>query len=510
MRRWCRFLLLVFLLHDRQHFILAVDGDLLLSRHLSPANYDIPITCDWFTGDRCPASLRTWPTKIANYSGWLEQVKSAKKDEWRRMGLYDAIALSGFDLPCNIGLVYAFLGYWSTTANTFVFPWGMMTPTLLDVTAILGLPILGAEAPVLGDIDVADLGIKVSKTSFGYGQFMAHNSRVSPLPVDDVEHHAFLLFGSSDILSAQDQGTQLIRCRRSQIAFGSPLHIGSSSSTHAPTHPQGPLSAAPKAKISLVEAAEDFHADAAVEEMAGDNPPTEVNSADDSEVLVEIVPEDVLLQYFGSVDIAPAPSSPVGIHRERVEESLAKAIPTSKVEFHALGASLFRLSKEANDSPVLAIAYNNMALALNDLFTLHKMNKDSHDEVVAALQHLGSLRQEKKHIQTSFNEGTHLDNKIRELDNQHVVWELDQKAGSERLDQLENEWTVWKNRLSQAMPTLPTNFSEVASEGTYSSVIDTPLSVDLVAQLSADILIDLQSKGIAASVTQEVLPIAEQ
>ncbi|KAK4348241.1 hypothetical protein RND71_034580 [Anisodus tanguticus] len=205
-----------------------------------------------------------------------------------------------------------------------------------------------------------------------------------------------------------------------------------------------------------------------------------------------------------------------------------------------------------------------MALALNELFALHKMAKDSHDEAVAALQHLGSLRKEKNHIQTSFNEvnaerqqsisrrndlqeqlskliqveikainlaiGTlestikaqdssrsslfwhdiHLDNKIRELGNQHVAWELDQKVGSERLAQLENEWTACKNRLDQATPTLPASFFEVVSEGTYSSVMTTPFPVDPVAQLSADILIDLQSETIASSVTQEVLSEFEQ
>ncbi|KAK4342675.1 hypothetical protein RND71_038491 [Anisodus tanguticus] len=257
---------------------------------------------------------------------------------------------------------------------------------------------------------------------------------------------------------------------------------------HAPTHSQDPLSVVPKDKISPVEAAEDFYADAAVEEMARDNPSTEANPADDSEVLVEIVPKDVLLQYFGSVDIAPAQSSPVSIHRERVDESLAKGIPTSKKEFHALRASLFRLSKETENSPILATAYNDMALALNNLFALHKMAKNNHDEAVAALQHLGSLLQKKKHIQTFFNE----------------------KVGSERLAQLENEWTVWKNRLTQATPTLPASFSKVASEGTYYSVMATHLPVDPVAQLSTDILMDLQSEGIAASVTQEVLPAAKQ
>ncbi|KAK4379706.1 hypothetical protein RND71_001568 [Anisodus tanguticus] len=170
-------------------------------------------------------------------------------------------------------------------------------------------------------------------------------------------------------------GPQLIKCRRSQTTFDALFHIGSSSSAHALTQPHDPLSVVPEANISSVEAAEVFYVDAAV--------------------------KIYLFSYACSVDIASAPSSPVGIHRERVDESLAKGIPTIKEDFHILRASLFRLSKEIKDSPVLMTAYNDMALALSDLFALHKTAKDSHDEAVTALQHLGSLRQEKtifKHL----------------------------------------------------------------------------------------------------------------
>ncbi|KAK4342505.1 hypothetical protein RND71_038321 [Anisodus tanguticus] len=158
--------------------------------------------------------------------------------------------------------------------------------------------------------------------------------------------------GSPTTPESVRRGPQLTRHKWPQKAFDAPLHIGGSSSlAHASTHPQDLLSVVLKAKISPFKAVEDFYVEATV---------------------------------------------------ERVEESLSRGIPTSKEEFHALRVSLFRLSKEAKDSPVLATAYNDMDLDLNDLFALHKMAKDNHDEAVAALQHLGSLRQGKSHIQTSF------------------------------------------------------------------------------------------------------------
>ncbi|KAJ8560279.1 hypothetical protein K7X08_004337 [Anisodus acutangulus] len=72
-------------------------------------------------------------------------------------------------------------------------------------------------------------------------------------------------------------------------------------------------------------------------------------------------------------------------------------------------------------------------------------------------------------------------------DDSEVVWELDQKAGSERLAKLENGWSTWKSRLVQAMP-----------------ISTTLLPADHVVELSADTLMDLQSEAITISVVQEV------
>ncbi|KAK4370135.1 hypothetical protein RND71_009610 [Anisodus tanguticus] len=373
-----------------------------------------------------------------------------------------------------------------------------------DRLAVLGATMEGANLSILDDPPSFVLAL-LHDDQYGREQPRRFPSSI---PTDAATSNLFCNptpQGAPYNASSSNLGPQLIRRRRSQTAFNAPLHIGSSSSAHAPAHLQDPLSAVPEAKISSIEAAKDI--DAAVE-MAGDNPPIEANSVDDLEVPVKIIPKDMLLQYFRSVDVVSALSSHVSIHREML--------------------------KETNDSPVLATAYNDMALALNDLFILHKMAKDNHNKAVATLQHLGSLRQEKKqtfnevnverHLNVSqmnelqghlsklraeleriqagikaitpaicalestikaqdssrsslFWQGPHLDNKIHELGTQQVVWELDQKEGSKRLAQLENEWTVWKNRLAQATPTLP----------------------------ATDILIDLQFEAIAASVTQVVV-----
>lgn len=54
----------------------------------------------------------------------------------------DMIALSTISIPSYYDQLIPLLGYWSTEVNIFIFPWGTLTPTLLDVVAILGLPLL--------------------------------------------------------------------------------------------------------------------------------------------------------------------------------------------------------------------------------------------------------------------------------------------------------------------------------------------------------------------------------
>ncbi|KAK4362735.1 hypothetical protein RND71_017976 [Anisodus tanguticus] len=104
-------------------------------------------------------------------------------------------------------------------------------------------------------------------------------------------------------------------------------------------------------RVSPIEAAEEV--DVTVDEMARKDPSAEASPIDNSEASAEVIPEDVFLQYFGSTNIIPSPASPVGVHEEQVEEFLDKGIPTSRQELHALRTSLFRLSKEARDSPAL-------------------------------------------------------------------------------------------------------------------------------------------------------------
>lgn len=74
--------------------------------------------------------------------------------------------------------------------KAFVFPWGTLTPTLLDVAVILGLPADGIEVHANPDF----LGVDPSYTyALAFSNILVKNAKFSR-PDTDGEHHAFLMY----------------------------------------------------------------------------------------------------------------------------------------------------------------------------------------------------------------------------------------------------------------------------------------------------------------------------
>lgn len=76
-----------------------------------------------------------------DYRIWFDRIARLKSSLWKTWDLDEIIRLSTFDIPANYDALLPLLGFWSTKFNMFIFPWGSLTLTLLDVAAITGLPI---------------------------------------------------------------------------------------------------------------------------------------------------------------------------------------------------------------------------------------------------------------------------------------------------------------------------------------------------------------------------------
>lgn len=55
------------------------------------------------------------------------------------------ILLSTSDITFYFSHILPLMGLWSVSINSFIFPWGMLTPTLPHVLDILGLPLGGKD-----------------------------------------------------------------------------------------------------------------------------------------------------------------------------------------------------------------------------------------------------------------------------------------------------------------------------------------------------------------------------
>ena len=68
-----------------------------------------------------------------------------------------------------------------------------MSPSLFDVAATLGLPIVGEDIPPLYDEDFEDLGCPVSKENAVYGKYLKEHKREHGA-MSKSEHNAFLFY----------------------------------------------------------------------------------------------------------------------------------------------------------------------------------------------------------------------------------------------------------------------------------------------------------------------------
>ncbi|KAM1789739.1 hypothetical protein ACFX12_033870 [Malus domestica] len=72
--------------------------------------------------------------------------------EWEALGIHNAIKLSTMEITIDKELLMAALSLWCTATNTMVIPFVPITPTILDISAILG------TSPSSIPIDVALIG----------------------------------------------------------------------------------------------------------------------------------------------------------------------------------------------------------------------------------------------------------------------------------------------------------------------------------------------------------------
>ena len=103
----------------------------------------LPLSDEEVTRDCLSDSLHSWPTVCPDFARWVSRLRPFFSVLWDQMGLLMFInvclSIPAFD-PYFLN---ALLLFWCDPASCFIFPEGMLCPTLLDIAMLLGFPLRG-------------------------------------------------------------------------------------------------------------------------------------------------------------------------------------------------------------------------------------------------------------------------------------------------------------------------------------------------------------------------------
>ncbi|KAM0974297.1 hypothetical protein ACFX2C_017498 [Malus domestica] len=110
----------------------------------------------------------SWPSTTTSWAAWVVRMERLFGEQWKALGLYDAILLSSMEIVPDKELLQAALCFWCSATNTMVLPLGPIGPTVLDITAILGTSATGipVDATLSGHPSNIDLKTLFDRRAF--------------------------------------------------------------------------------------------------------------------------------------------------------------------------------------------------------------------------------------------------------------------------------------------------------------------------------------------------------
>ncbi|KAM1738535.1 hypothetical protein ACFX11_014345 [Malus domestica] len=162
---------------------------------------------------------RSWSSTTTTWAAWVVRMEKLFGEQWKALGIYDAIHISSMEVIMDKKLLLAALCFWCSATNTMVIPLGPIGPTILDITAILetsltGIPVDAALSGYLSNLDLkaffdkralemlSDEGQapskeevhKLHKNFFNYNTLYFHFAGQGEEALRKGEHEAFLFY----------------------------------------------------------------------------------------------------------------------------------------------------------------------------------------------------------------------------------------------------------------------------------------------------------------------------
>ncbi|XP_058218941.1 uncharacterized protein LOC131329670 isoform X2 [Rhododendron vialii] len=111
---------------------------------------------EWSGWDR-GSFLRSWPSTVEpNWVLWVKRMTKFVYEDWKKMGIRETIELSQYPLEFNPRLLAAAACFWSKSSNTLILSSGLVSPTILDIVHLTGLPSVGLDVNALLTPDAYD------------------------------------------------------------------------------------------------------------------------------------------------------------------------------------------------------------------------------------------------------------------------------------------------------------------------------------------------------------------
>ena len=160
-----------------------------------------------------------WPSTTTTWAVWVDRMEKFFGQEWKALGIYDAIRISTIEIAMDKELLMAALSFWCSATNTMTLPLGPIGPTILDVSALLGTSPFGlpVDAALFGCSSNLDLKAlfdaravetlsrdghepskdevqKLHKNFFNYSTLIVHFAGRGEAGLRKGEHEAFLFY----------------------------------------------------------------------------------------------------------------------------------------------------------------------------------------------------------------------------------------------------------------------------------------------------------------------------
>lgn len=127
------------------------------------------------------------PSQDKHYIVWLDKVQNKRKKLWEYLGIFDVIQLSRTDHMYNLAMLLDSILFWEGLKKTFQFPYGMLMPTLFDVSTITGLRHISETfTPIVETIN------EFIFERFNFKNYITDHHKKNIEEVSDQEHIAFL------------------------------------------------------------------------------------------------------------------------------------------------------------------------------------------------------------------------------------------------------------------------------------------------------------------------------